>query len=65
MRHCIFLSGLLGIYSSLRRLVVFLDILFLIPVHFMLDFIMPLVGVVCVNSSDYETNWCPYYACYD
>jgi len=41
-------SGLLGILLSLRRLVVFLDILFLIHVYSMLDRIMLLCGVTCV-----------------
>jgi len=46
MRHSICLSGLLGIHLSLRRLVVFLDIYFLILFYFRLDLIMPLFGVV-------------------
>ena len=29
----------------------------------MLDLIMLLFGMMC-NSSDHETNSCPYYACY-
>jgi len=49
MRHGICLSGLLGIHFNLRRLVVFLDIHVLILVRFMLDLIMPLSGVICVN----------------
>ena len=48
MRHCICLCGLLRIHLNLRRLVVFLDIHFLILVHFMLDPIMPLFGVTSV-----------------
>ena len=41
MRHGIYLSGLLGIYLSLERLVVFMDIHALILVDSMLDLIMP------------------------
>jgi len=49
MMHGICLSGLLSIHLSLKRLVVFLDIDFLILVRFMLDLIMPLFGVICIN----------------
>jgi len=42
------LSGLLGTCLSLKRVVFFWDILFHILVHFMLDLIMPLVGVTFV-----------------
>ena len=42
------LSGLLRIHSSLRRLVVFQDTLFLTHEHSMLDHIMLLFGVTCV-----------------
>jgi len=48
MRHGICLSGLLGTHLSLKRLVVFVDILFPILVHLMLDLIMLLFGVTCV-----------------
>ena len=48
MRYGICLSGLLGTHLSLKRLVVFVDILFSILVHFMLDLIMLLFGVTCV-----------------
>ena len=48
MRHGICLSGLLETHLSLKRLVVFMDILFPILVHFMLDLIMLLFGVKCV-----------------
>ena len=48
MRHDICLSGLLKIHLSLRRLVVFVDIHYLIVVHAMLDLIMSLFGVACV-----------------
>ena len=48
MMHGIRLSGLFGTHLSLRRLVVFLDILSLILMHFILDLIMPLLGVICV-----------------
>jgi len=48
MRHGVCLSGLLGIHLTLTRLVVFLDILFPILVHFMLDRILLLCGVTCV-----------------
>ena len=48
MRHGVCLSGLCGIRLTLRRLVVFLDILFSILVHFMLDLIMSLFSVTCV-----------------
>jgi len=42
------LDGLLGIHLSSRRLVVFLDIHYLIFVHSMLDFITPFFYVTCV-----------------
>ena len=48
MRHDICLSGLLGIYLNLRRLVVFLDIYSLIGVRFRLDLIIPLFDIACV-----------------
>ena len=48
MMHDIFLNGLLRIRLSFRRLVLFLDIHFLIIVHFMLDCFMLLFGVICV-----------------
>ena len=47
MRHEICLSGLLTTHLSLKRLVVFVDILFAILVHFMLDLTMLLFGVIC------------------
>ena len=48
MMHGICLSGSLGIHLSFRRLVLFLDIHFLILVHSMLDLIMPPFSVICV-----------------
>ena len=42
------MSGLLGIHSNLRMLVVFLDIRYLILVRCILDLIIPLFGVTCV-----------------
>jgi len=48
MKHGIDLSGLLGIHLNLRRLVVFLDIHFLILVHLILDLIISLFDVICV-----------------
>jgi len=48
IRHVVCLSGLIGIHLSLRRLVVFLEILPLILVHSMLDLIMLLFDVTCV-----------------
>jgi len=48
MKVGVCLSGLLGIRLSLKRLVVFLDILFLIHVHSTLDRIILLFGVTCV-----------------
>ena len=48
MRFGVCLSGLLGIHLNLCRLVVFLDILFLIFVHAMLDLITLLFGVTHV-----------------
>ena len=48
MKHGTYLSGLLGIHLSLRRLVMFVDIHFLFLVYSMLDLIMPLFGVICV-----------------
>jgi len=47
IRHDIYLSGLLGIHLSLRMLVVFLDIHFLILECSMLDLIMTFFGVTC------------------
>jgi len=48
MMDVICLSGLLGIHLSSRRLVVFLDICFLVLMHSILDLIMLLFGVTCV-----------------
>ena len=48
MKHEICLNRLLGTHLSLKRLVAFVDILFPILVHFMLDLIMLLVDVTCV-----------------
>jgi len=48
MRHGVCLSGLCGICLSLRRLVVFCDILFSILVHFIIYLIMPPFYVTCV-----------------
>jgi len=42
------LSGLLGIHLSLKRLVAFVDIHFMVHVHSMLDLIMLLFGGTCV-----------------
>ena len=63
IRRGVCLSGLPGIPLSLKRLVVFRDILFSILTHFMLDHIILLFGVTC-NSSDHNTNSSTYYACY-
>jgi len=48
MMHDICLSGLLGSHLSLKRIVVFLDIHFLILVHSILDLIMLFFGIICV-----------------
>ena len=48
MMHGICLSGLLGIHLNLRRLLLFLNIHFLILAHSVLDLIIPLLGVTCV-----------------
>ena len=48
MMHGICLSRLLGIHLTLRRLLLFLNIHFLILAHSILDLIMPLFGVICV-----------------
>ena len=48
MKHGAFLSELLGTHLSLKRLVVFMAIHFMTYVHFMLDFILLLFGVICV-----------------
>ena len=48
IRLSVCLSELFEIHLSLRRLVVFLDVLFLILVHFMLGLIMLLFDVTCV-----------------
>jgi len=48
MKHGICLQGLLRTRLSLKRLVVFMDILFSILVYFILDLIMLLFGVTCV-----------------
>jgi len=42
------LNGLHEIHLNLKKLVVFIDIHFPIHVHFMLDHIMLLCGVICV-----------------
>jgi len=47
MMHGICFYGLLGIRLNLKRLVVFINIIFPIHVHFMLDYIMLLFGVTC------------------
>jgi len=47
MMHDLCFYGLLGIHLNLKRLVVFIDIIFSIHVHFMLDHIMLLIGVTC------------------
>jgi len=49
MMHGICLSGLLEIHLSLRRLVVFVDIQFMVLMHSMLDVAMPLFGVICIT----------------
>jgi len=46
MKLGIYLSGLHGIHLSLKRIVVFLDILFPTHVHFMLNRTMLLCGVI-------------------
>ena len=63
MRHGICLSGLLGTHLSLKRLVMFVEILFPILVHFMLrSYYVPLWCDMC-NSSNHSITSCPYYAC--
>ena len=63
MKLGICLSRLHGTRWSLKRLVVFLDILFPTHVHFMLDFIMLLCGVTCVILLYIMFVYCPYYEC--
>jgi len=48
IKHGICLSGLLGIYFNLGKLVVFLAIPSLVIVHFIINLIMPLFGVTYV-----------------
>jgi len=48
MKHGVCLSRVLGTHLSLKRLVVFTDIHSMSHVHFMLDLIMLLFGVICV-----------------
>ena len=48
MMHEICFYGLHVIRLNLKRLVVFLDIIFPIHVHFMLDHTILLCGVICV-----------------
>jgi len=48
MKHGVHLSRLLRTRSSLKRLVVFMDIYFMIHVHSMLNRTMLLFGVTCV-----------------
>ena len=62
--HGLCLNGLHGIHLNLKRLVVLVDILFMIHVHFMLDHIIVLCGVICVNTSAHSVSSCPFYACY-
>ena len=50
MKHGVCLSGLLRTHLRLKRLDVFMDIHFMTNVHFMLDLIMLLFGVMCVIS---------------
>ena len=65
MMHGICLSGLLGIHLNLRRLVVFLDIHFLILCAlYARSHYAPFWCDLC-NSTDLATNSYPYYACYD
>jgi len=63
-RHGICLSGLLENHLSLSMLVVFLNIHFLILVHFMLDVIMSIFWCDLCNSFDNDIESCPYYASY-
>ena len=63
MMYVICLSRLPGIYLNLSKIVVFLDIYFMVLVHFMLDLMMLHFGVIC-NSSEHDKNLCPYYASY-
>jgi len=48
IKYGISLSGLLGARLSLKRLVVFIDIHFMVIVHFMLNRFILLCGVTCV-----------------
>jgi len=48
MRHGICLSRLPRIHLSLRKVVMFLDIYFLILVRFMLDLVIFVFGVICI-----------------
>jgi len=48
MMYGICSSGLLGIHLNLRRLLLFLNIHFLILAHSILDHIMPFFGLICL-----------------
>jgi len=48
MMHGLYLYGLHGIHLNLKRVAVFIDIIFLIHVHFMLNLTMLLFGVIRV-----------------
>ena len=59
-----YLSGLHGTHLSLKRLVVFTDIHFMILACSILDLIMLIFWCDMCNSSDHNANSCAYYACY-
>ena len=64
MKLGVCLSGLLRIHLSLRGPIVFLDVLFLILVHSMLDVILPLFGNDMCSPYDHNITSCQSYACY-
>ena len=64
MTHGFCLYGLHGIHLNLKRLAVFIDILFSDPCAFYArSYYAPLWCDLC-NTSAYNASSCPYYACY-
>ena len=56
--------SLFGAHLNLRSLVVFLDIFFLMLVHFMLELIMPPFWYDMCSSLDHDSISCLFYVCY-
>ena len=64
MMRGVCLSRLFEIRLSLGKLVVFLDIVFLILVHVILDIIIHFFWCELCCSSYHSIASCPFYACY-